>query len=178
VPFSISGSTAGWIGADSLPHVAALPHVAEQPWYLGNGTAPTTLLADGTTTWNADLTTSQPLTNCSITITTATTTVATLPCDTTQTPLGEADASWNGKNTQGKLAAAGTYTWTLTGTGTDGPLLNSDGTPTAITGTITVTAPTTTTGTGTGTGDHHGTWHPHHPAHHPHYRHVRHHHAR
>ena len=45
--FSISGSTIGWVGGDRLVHAQALTHIAERPRYLGNGIAPSALVADG-----------------------------------------------------------------------------------------------------------------------------------
>ena len=148
--FSISGSTIGWLGADFLAHVQALTHIAERPRYLGNGIAPSTLVADGTQTWKGDFVASTNLTACTVTIKSGSTTVRVLSCDSSQTPFGEGLLSWDGKSTGGTLVAAGSYTWTLTGANADGTLTDADGGSTAITGTIAVTAATTGGGGGGG----------------------------
>jgi putative cell wall-binding protein len=150
--FSISGSTVGWLGTDFLAHVQALTHIAERPRYLGNGIAPSNLVADGTQTWNGDFVASTNLTACTVTIKSGSTTVRALSCDSSQTPFGEGLVSWDGKNTGGTPVAAGSYTWTLTGANADGALLDADGGSTAITGTIAVTAATTGGGGGAGGG--------------------------
>jgi len=151
--FSISGSTVGWLGADFLAHVQALTHIAERPRYLGNGIAPSSLVADGTQTWNGDFVASTNLTACTVTIKSGSTTVRTLACDSTQTPFGEGLVSWDGKNSGGTLVPAGSYTWTLAGANADGNLLDADGGSTAITGTIAVTAATTGGGGGSSSGE-------------------------
>jgi Big-like domain-containing protein len=138
--FSISGSMLGWIGSDNLPHAAALPHLAAKPWYLGNGGAATSLVTDGAHTWDADFFASDGLTQCAVTISSGVTKVRVLPCDTTQTIVGEAVVSWDGRNAAGSVVSPGTYSWTLTGADADGPLLNADGSGTPINGTITTTA--------------------------------------
>ena len=73
--FSISGSTIGWLGTDELAHVQALTHIAERPRDLGNGIAPSSLVADGTHTWNGDFVASTNLTTCTVTIKSGSTTV-------------------------------------------------------------------------------------------------------
>ncbi|HEY5049889.1 MAG TPA: Ig-like domain-containing protein, partial [Acidothermaceae bacterium] len=137
--FSISGSMLGWIGADNLPHAAALPHIAAKPWYLGNGVVATSLVTDGTHNWEGDFFTSEGLTQCAVTISTGSTKVRLLPCDTTHMIVGEAVVSWDGKDAVGSTVSPGTYSWTLTGAGVDGPILNADGSDTPISGTISTT---------------------------------------
>ena len=150
--FSLSGSTIGWLGTDRLAHVQALTHIAERPRYLGNGIAPSTLVADGAHTWNGDFVASTNLTTCTVTIKSGSTTVRTLACDPTQTPFGEGLVSWDGKNSGGALVPAGSYAWTLTGANPDGALLDDDGGSTAITGTIAVAAAATGGGGSSGGG--------------------------
>jgi hypothetical protein len=137
--FSVSGSMLGWIGSDNLPHAAVLPHIAAKPWYLGDGGVAPSLVTDGEHSWDGDLFTSEGLTQCAVTISLGSTKVRVLPCDTAHMIVGEAVASWDGKNAAGLVVSPGTYTWTLTGSGVDGPLLNADGTDTSISGTITTT---------------------------------------
>ena len=139
VEFSVAGSMLGWIGADNLPHAAALPHIKAAPWYLGNGTAMSSLVTDGAASWDADLSTSAGLTKCAVTISSGHTTVRVLPCSTTEMPVGDATVSWDGKNDSGTIVAPGTYTWTLAAANDDGALLNSDGSDRPIAGTITTT---------------------------------------
>ncbi len=143
--FSLSGSLFGWIGTDHLPHVQALPRLTAPAWYLGNGIAPASLVADGVNSWDGDFPTSAALTSCAVAITSGSTAsgptkVRTLPCAADQARLGEAAISWDGENSKGQLVPPGTYTWTLTGKNANGPLLNADGSDSQITGTITTTS--------------------------------------
>lgn len=137
---ALSGSTVAWIGDDGLAHAQALPHVAAQPWYLGNGIAPSGLVADGSSSWDGDFVASEALTTCAVTISSGATVVRVLNCDATQTPYGEAEVSWDGRDATGDVVSPGNYTWTLSGANTDGPLLDADGATTPITGDIQVTA--------------------------------------
>ena len=139
VEFSISGSMLGWIGADNLPHAAALPHVAAKPWYLGNSTPASSLVTDDAHSWDADFFSSDALTHCAVTISSHGAAVRVLPCQPTQMIDGEAVVSWNGRNEAGSVVAPGTYTWTLRGANADGPLLDAEGNDSPITGTITTT---------------------------------------
>jgi hypothetical protein len=148
--FSVSPTMIGWVAADGLPHVQLLPEIEGNPWYLGNGIAPASMLADGTNSWSADFVVSQPLTACAVTITADEIAVRSLPCDPTQAQVGEAKVSWDGRDASGHLVAPGSYTWTLTGAQSVSPLLDADGTSAAITGTIDVTAVAPSGGTTTG----------------------------
>ena len=134
--FSISGSLLGWIGADNLPHAAALPHVGAKPQYLGNGSAPSSLVTDGAHSWDADFVTSEGLTKCAVTISSGATTIRVLPCDPTQMMVGEVAVSWDGRSTAGDLVSPGTYRWTLTAANADGSLLNADAGSGPISGSI------------------------------------------
>jgi hypothetical protein len=138
--FALSGSTLGWIGADGLPRVLALPHQTDQPWYLGDGLAPTTFTADGAASWTIDLTTSSALTQCTVTIATGATTVRTLACDAPSMAVGVAKVSWDGTDAQGKLVAAGNYTWTLRAAEADGAVLDDTGSAAPITGAVALSA--------------------------------------
>ncbi len=139
VEFSISGSTLGWIGSDNLPHAAALPHIAAEPWYLGDGPASSSLVTDGGHSWDADFFASEGLTQCAVTISSAATTVRVLPCSSSQMLVGEATVSWDGRSAAGSIVPPGTYTWTLAGADADGALLDAKGNGAPIAGTITTT---------------------------------------
>jgi hypothetical protein len=138
--FAVSQSTVGWIGSDGVPRVLALPHLYNQPWSLGAEVAPTTYTADGDGSWVVDLTTSDALTTCAVTIATRGKPVRSLPCDVPAMAIGDVTASWDGRDGQGQLVAAGSYTWTLQAGGTDGGLLDDTGSSAPISGTLVVSA--------------------------------------
>ena len=142
--FSLDNSTVGWVDGSGAtlgePEAAPLAHVANPPYYLGDGVAPASYLLGGAN-WNAELVTSAPLTSCAVTISQGSTTVRTLACNATDLGVGDAQVSWDGTDTAGSVVAPGSYTWTLTGANGDGSLLNSDGSTRAVSGTITVSHP-------------------------------------
>jgi hypothetical protein len=53
--------------------------------------------------------------------------------------VGAARVTWNGRDSTGRLLSKGRYTWTLTGSDSDGSLLWWTGTATPIRGTVTLT---------------------------------------
>jgi hypothetical protein len=130
---SVDGSVVSWIGPDGRPRTAPVAHVADQPRSLGDPIAPKSL-APGAS-WTLDLPTSAQLTSCSVNITSGTTVIRTLPCDTPQATIGTVVATW----TTPAQTPAGTYTWTVVAANADGPLLAANGTTAATTGTITLT---------------------------------------
>jgi hypothetical protein len=140
-PYSVDGSTAAWLECASVddgsgaPEAAPLPHVANPPWFLGDPQAPTTYNT-GAGTWDSDLVTSAALTSCNVVISLAGTMVRNLPCEATNMALGEATASWDGKDASAATVSPGIYTWTLAASNADGSLRNYDGSGTPVTGTI------------------------------------------
>ena len=144
-PVALDGSTAAWIDDVGDVQAESLPYVAEQPRYLGNGAAPTSLALPGT--WKGEWDTSGALSSCTVNITRSSTTVATLPCDSTDMALGEAVVSWNGTGSGGSQVNPGSYTWTLSAAGPDGALLAPDGSPLTLSGSISVNVPVPTSAT-------------------------------
>jgi hypothetical protein len=144
--FSVDDSTTAWLECPSpqsnetgTPMAAPLPHAANPPWLLGDPRAPTTYSA-GAGTWDADFVTSAALTGCTVAITQAATQIKTLPCSANDMRLGEASVSWDGTNTAGLTVGAGTYTWTLNASNSDGGLRYYDGSDTPVTGSIQISA--------------------------------------
>jgi putative cell wall-binding protein len=150
--YTASGSTVAWIGDDGLPHVQALDHLPAPPRYLGNGTAPTSLLGDGVHAWTADFVASESLTSCSVSIYQEETAVRTIACDSTLAHYGEATVTWDGKDAGGHSVPAGSYSWVLNAANDDGRLLNADGADEAIGGSVDVRPPSTGGGGGGGGG--------------------------
>jgi hypothetical protein len=135
--FDLDGNIVGWVDNGS-PKVTPLSHEAIPPRYLGNGIAPQTYdTTDGT--WDAEWVVTKPLPTCSVEIADGTSTVRTLDCSNSD---GSAMVSWDGNDGSGARVQSGTYTWTLTGSDADGPLLATDGSPSPIIGTIEVVSTT------------------------------------
>jgi hypothetical protein len=159
---AIDNSIAAWLDCPTTafasagtPKAAPLPHVANPPWFLGDPQAPSVFNNPGVGTWDSDFVTSAALTSCTVSISLGATTIRTLPCDNANMALGEATASWDGKNTGGTTVSPGVYTWKLNASNADGSLRNYNGSATPVTGTISVNvtlpgAPTAVTATGGG----------------------------
>jgi flagellar hook assembly protein FlgD len=79
---------------------------------------------------------SKALTTCKLTIRSGTTVRRVLTCPTT---TGSARPGWNGLDSAGHLVPKGTYTWTLTGSDSDGTLRWWTNATHPISGTIKVT---------------------------------------
>jgi hypothetical protein len=139
--FALDGNTAAWIESVNgvpTPEAAPLPVTANQPWFLGNPTAPASYTI-GSGTWNGEMVASAAMTSCSVAISQAGTLVRSLSCDAANTALGDATVSWDGRDAGGFTVPSGAYTWTLNAANASGALLNYDGSSTAVTGSITVT---------------------------------------
>jgi hypothetical protein len=136
---SVDSGHVGWVDESGNGHVITTPgkRVKDQPRYLGDASAPASY-KPGSKSWRGYIPTSAALTSCHVIIRRGSKTVATLACDKSLSAEGVADVSWSGK-VKGKRAAAGSYTWTLSAKGRDGPVLAADGTSAKVTGTINVT---------------------------------------
>jgi hypothetical protein len=134
---SAVGSRVAWLSSsDGGAHVEALPHVAEQPRFLGNPIAASVFDRKRGASWDAEFLVSTALRSCSVTITQGTAAVRTLDCANSD---GDALVHWDGTDTNGRPVPASRYQWTLTGANSDGALLNYDGSNTPITGSFRVT---------------------------------------
>lgn len=121
----VSGRTQAWLGSDRAAKVAPVSITPAVPRFE---TDPVVLPAAGGTVLHDYAPYSQPLTACSVTITnSAQQQVATLPCDSSETPFGVAEFSWDGQ-TGGNPAPAGTYTYSITAAGDGGAAQDADGT--------------------------------------------------
>jgi hypothetical protein len=143
--YSLDNSTIAWLDCQGIPgfpvdgtaEAAPLPHVANPPWFLGDAQAPV-IYNPTTGSWNADLVTSAALTNCDVVISQASTTVRALPCATASMAFGEANTSWDGRDSGGNPVPNGLYTWTLVASNADGSLLDYNGSTTPVSGPVVV----------------------------------------
>lgn len=136
---AVDGNLVGYQGADGTAKVEQLPAVSpDVPVVLGASTPGAYTTGSGRV-WQAEVVTSAPLTTCSWAVTQGATAIRTLPCDAADMAVGEARAAWDGKNTAAAAVPNGSYTWTLTAAGADGPVPTSE--VSALTGPITVSAP-------------------------------------
>lgn len=129
-----------WTSASGAARLTPLPDQHLVPRHEGNPIAPATLLRGSS--WVGEWVFSEPLTSCAVDFkNSAGTVVRTLPCMAAYAAQGEAVVSWNGRDTSGVLVTPGTYQWVVRAGDADGPAVDVDGTPTAISGTVTVQLP-------------------------------------
>lgn len=136
--FDVHDEMLAWIGTDGIARLAANSTFADQPRYLGNALGSTTITPNGDgvdDTWRPDFPFSKALPTCTLTIRSGTTVVRTLNCANT---AGRAVLSWDARNAAGTLVPKGAYSWTMTGSTPDGPLIWWTGSTAPITSTLTV----------------------------------------
>lgn len=131
----IQGRDQAWIGHTGVLRVAALSIAPARPLYLGAAVAPKTF--GGHAAWRGYAPFSEPLTACSMTITHAGHTVATVLCGRADRSIGVARIAWNG-TAHGRPVAAGQYHYAIHARGTRGRALKANGTVGLIKGTIRV----------------------------------------
>jgi hypothetical protein len=138
-PFDAADEIVAWGDGPGSVKVAPLTAHAESPRYLGNfiGFASFSPNGDGVNDlWRGAFPVSKPLPTCRVTFRKNGTPVRIIGCATTN---GLAQVFWDGKTGSGNPVSKGTYTWTLTGSDSDGSLLWYNGSASAISGTVKVT---------------------------------------
>lgn len=141
---AVDGNTVGFVSADRLPSVVALPAYTDQPRLLGTTAAPSTFVAGGT--WAARVIASRVLSSCQVEIRSSTDAlVRALDCTD---PHAATTVTWDGKDTAGAVAPDGAYRWRLVGAVDGLPLVDYDGSTSGLSGTVAVSgssaAPTVT----------------------------------
>ncbi|MBV9486011.1 MAG: hypothetical protein JO246_08120, partial [Frankiaceae bacterium] len=134
----VDGNVYAWIGHDSNLHAAPVAVSRLAPRGLGAPVAPTEFIRASEPRWDASIPYSQPLTSCTVTITSLVTTVRTLPCEDREASFGVASVSWDGNDSHGDPVAPGAYTWTVTAAGDGGDALDAAGKDQPVSGTVTV----------------------------------------
>ncbi|MHB1533874.1 MAG: beta strand repeat-containing protein [Acidimicrobiales bacterium] len=135
---ALDGSAIAWIDQTGVPQAAPLTAVANPPRFLGDPNTPGSYTV-GNGTWNAEWDTSALLTSCSVNITSGSTAVDTLPCNSADMAVGDAVVSWNGTSSSGAAVSSGTYTATLTASNSAGALESPTGGTTTLSASIAVT---------------------------------------
>jgi len=137
--FDAQDEVLSWVGRDGLARIAPNSAYTDPPKYLGNalGSASFTPNGDGHgDTWTPEFPVSKALPTCQVVIRSRTGTVLRrLNCPTS---TGSARVVWNGRLASGALVPKGTYSWTLTGSDSDGTLRWWNGSTAPIHGTVTV----------------------------------------
>jgi hypothetical protein len=123
----VNGDLAVWIDPHGRIEAQHLPHRADRPRSLGAPTAPATFTTGGSSTWQADVAYSAPLTTCSIEILDSSKTIVrTLACNPTYAAEGDAVVSWDGTDTAGTTVSPGSYTWRAVVSNADGTEVGGD----------------------------------------------------
>ncbi len=137
--FAAHDETLAWTGEGRTSRIAPNSSYADPPKYLGNalGLSYFTPNGDGQNDrWTPEFPISKRLTSCAVTIRNAAgSVVRQLACPTV---TGSARVSWDGRDGAGRLVPKARYTWTLTGSDSDGALRWWSGVTRPITGTVTV----------------------------------------
>lgn len=134
--FAAHDEVLAWIGRyDALARVAPNSAYVDPPKFLGNALGPSSFKAG--TTWSPEYAISKALPTCQLVIRSKTTgtVLKRLACASS---TGSAHPSWNGRLDSGALVPRGSYSWTLTGSDSDGALRWWTGATTPITGSVTV----------------------------------------
>jgi hypothetical protein len=129
-----NGDRVAWVGSDGVPRIAQVSYpVSDRSWALSP--AVTTATLDLNDSWSFDLSTSAPLTNCSVSFIDRTgVTVDTVPCDAAAAAQGEARVTW----VPPLNVPFGIFTAQLNAGNADGALLAGDGSSTKFTTAVTV----------------------------------------
>ncbi|WP_112246801.1 hypothetical protein [Kribbella monticola] len=133
--FAVHDETLGRVGPDGVAKITANSSFVAPPRYLGNRIA-TASFTPSAGAWRPEFPISKALTTCLLTIRSGTTVRRVLTCPTT---VGSARPGWNGLDSAGHLVAKGTYSWTLTGSDSDGTLRWWTNATHPIAGTVRVT---------------------------------------
>jgi hypothetical protein len=133
--FAVFDETLAWIGPDTVAQIGPNSAFVAPPRYLGNNLGAASFHpASGN--WTPEFPISKALPTCNLTIRSGTTVRRVLTCGTT---VGSARPVWNGLDSAGHLVPKGTYTFTLTGSDSDGTLRWWTNATHPISGTIQVT---------------------------------------
>jgi hypothetical protein len=129
-----NGDRVAWVGSDGVPRIAQVSYpVSDRSWALSPAVATTTL--DLNDSWSFDLSTSAPLTNCSMSfIDLLGITVDTAPCDPAAAAQGEAKVTW----VPPLNVPFGLFTAQLNAGNADGALLAGNGSSSRFTSPVTV----------------------------------------
>ena len=139
--FDAHDEVLAWISrGDQRAMVAPNSAYVDPPKYLGNalGSASFTPNGDGVAdAWTPEFPVSKALPVCQVVIRSKITgsVLRRLPCAAS---TGSARASWDGRLTTGRLVPPGSYSWTLTGSDSDGALRWWTGSTTPIAGSVQV----------------------------------------
>jgi len=133
--FDVHDETLVWIAPDGIARIGPNSPFVAYPKYLGNGIAPASF-SPAMRSWTPEFGISKALPTCSLTIKSGTAVRRVLSCATT---TGSARATWDGRDSAGRLLPKGAYTWTLAGRDADGTLRWWTGATHPITGTVTIT---------------------------------------
>jgi len=129
-----------WLTPKSNLDIAPLNIADPPPVYLGAAIAPATLAVDSGPAWEFSAAFSTALRSCSVTLAFGPTVLRTLACVPADAALGVATVTWDGRDGDGALVGAGTYTWRVNAAGDSGAAVNYDGSATPVSGTIAVTS--------------------------------------
>src|SRR5262249_51209970 len=137
---SIDGALAAWVGDDRAVRVATLPFAVTSPPRLldGGGVPAFSPNGDGhLDTWSAVWDTTRPLSSWTVTLTNSAG-AAVRHWTGGPAEYGAVRLAWDGRNDADSPLPDGTYTWSFTGTATDGSgsVLRPDGSAQPLTGTV------------------------------------------
>lgn len=115
-----------------------LASTRDAPVHEGNPLAKTSWSPFSGSPWTAELAFTQPLTSCSVTVSTAAgAPVRTLPCASRWMRYGEGVVGWDGRDATGSVMPKGSYRWSVNASGEGGAVVASSGSG-ALTGALAV----------------------------------------
>ncbi len=141
VRVALGASGVVWVdGFTGVAYASPMPGAARPPAYEGNPIVKPSFSALDGTPWTGEWAFSQPLTQCDVDVIARTgVVVRTLPCDGAAMSQGEAMVSWDGRDTSGRYATTGSYSWAVRASGAGGAAVEPYWPVAKLSGSVSVT---------------------------------------